>query len=377
MIPLFLNEIRDTPSGELVGRHYRNGEAVRLCWSDHTLTSIERATALPAGAPWIAPALVDVQVNGYAGIDFQQDSVGEAELLQAARGLRRDGCPRFLLTLITREWNAHLGQLARLKAIRDANPELRQAIFGWHIEGPFISGEPGFIGAHDPEVACNPTPQAIEELKATVGDDPLLLTLAPERPGSVEAITRARQLGIVISAGHTNASRAQLDAAADAGLAAFTHLGNGCPQQLDRHNNILWRVLDQNRLIAGIIPDTHHVTPPVFRLFHRLLPADQIYWTTDAMTGAGAPPGCYTMGRLMIEVGEDRIARQPGMQNFAGSTVDPLSAIRNGATMLGKRWNDVWDFFSVNPARLMGRSHGLEIGSEAVFCLLSEETPRA
>lgn len=375
MKAISLLELVDTPEGELTARHYQTGEGTRISWRDGKIQSVETVDlgANAAHTPWIAPALVDLQVNGYGGVDYHLDETGEEGLLKSVRALRRDACARVLLTLVTREWSTLMGNLKRLKAIRDNNPELKKAIFGWHIEGPFISGEPGYIGAHDPDAACNPTTAAIDLLKEIVGDDPTLLTLAPEREGSMEAIRHARSLGIVVSLGHTNATKCHVHDAVEAGAQAFTHLGNGCPQLLDRHNNILWHVLDNSGLTAGIIPDTHHVAPHVFRLFHKLLPKDNIYWTTDAMSGAGAPPGLYTIGSHKIEVGPDRVARQPGKQNFAGSALEPLRGVNLGAKMLGEKWNDVWDYFSVAPARLMGLDHTLTPGGAAIFCLLEEK----
>lgn len=361
----------ETPAGELLARDYRSGAGVRVAWSDGRITSVAPAE-VEADAPWIAPALVELQVNGYAGIDYQGDNVDEAGLLTSVRGLRRDGCPRVLLTLITRQWPDLLENLRRIKAIRDANPELRRAIFGWHIEGPFISEKQGFIGAHPAEAVCDPTPERIEELKAVVGDDPTMLTLAPERSGSPAAIKRAGDLGIVISIGHSDTPKANLAAAVAAGAAAYTHLGNGCVQQLDRHDNILWRALDEPTLTYGVIPDGIHVSPQLFRIIHRLAPRENIYWTTDAMSAAGAPNGRYSIGRLEIEVGDDRIVRQPGKSNFAGSALEPLRGITTGAQMLGTSWQAVWDHFSVIPARLMGQRIALEPGSEALFCLIKD-----
>ena len=370
-VALRLHSVIDSLSGELSARDYRTGGGLRLRWEAGRITEA-MAIPLPAnepGALWVAPALFDLQINGYGGVDFQNDTCDEAALLAATQALRRDGCPRYLLTLITHPWPQLLARLARFKALRDGHPDLRRAIVGWHIEGPFLSREPGFIGAHDPGAVCDPCPQAMDQLKAVSGGDPVLLTLAPERPGSPETIRRAREHGFIVSAGHTNASRADLAAAAEAGLAAFTHLGNGCPQQLDRHDNILWRVFDrQPGLTAGLIPDTHHVSPQAFRLFHRVLP--QIYWTTDAMSGAGAPPGRYRLGPHEIEVGTDRVARQPGKTNFAGSALEPFEGIVRGAAMLGEPWQAVWDFFSLRPARLLGLPAGLEPGAPALFCLV-------
>src|SRR5205085_12282495 len=121
-------------------------------------------------------------------------------------------------------------------------PELQAAISGWHIEGPFLSPEPGFHGAHDPSRMSDPGKAKIAELKAIAGNDPLLLTLSPERSGAIEAIQFAVSQGIKVSIGHTNASVEVLREAVAAGATGFTHLANGCLRELDRHDNILWLV---------------------------------------------------------------------------------------------------------------------------------------
>jgi N-acetylglucosamine-6-phosphate deacetylase len=196
--------------------------------------------------------------------------------------------------------------------------------------------------------------------------------MAPERPGTLEAVRQAVASGFVVSFGHTNAGTEDLRAAVEAGGRAFTHLGNGCPQTLDRHDNIIWRVLDEERLVAGLIPDGRHVAPPFFRALHRALGSSRIYWTTDAMAAAGAPDGRYSLGELEAEVGADRVVRNFATGGFAGSALAPIEGIRCGARMLGRRWQDVWDFFSVQPARLMNLPGELEPDSSAGFCLLRE-----
>ncbi|HAV61924.1 MAG TPA: N-acetylglucosamine-6-phosphate deacetylase, partial [Verrucomicrobiales bacterium] len=115
------------------------------------------------------------------------------------------------------------------------------------------------------------------------------------------------ELGFKVSLGHTNASAGQLRAAVAAGATGFTHLGNACPQSLDRHDNILWRVLDTPGLGVSLIHDTHHVAPALFRLIHRTLKPFQILHTTDAMAAAGAGPGLFPLGRHQLEVGVDGI----------------------------------------------------------------------
>jgi N-acetylglucosamine-6-phosphate deacetylase len=155
-----------------------------------------------------------------------------------------------------------------------------------------------------------------------------------------------------------------------AGATGFTHLANACPRELDRHDNILWRVLDTAGLTVSLIPDRIHVSPPLFRLVHRALDASAIYYTTDAMAAAGAPPGRYKLGRLEVEVGVDQIVRQPGKANFAGSAARPVDAVFRAAEMLGCAWQEVWPRLSEAPAKFMGLSHQLAVGQPATFCLL-------
>jgi len=326
---------------------------------------------------WLAPTLVDIQINGFAGVDFQRDGITEADLVKATVGLRRAGCAHYLLTLITDEWTALLARLRHLKSLRDANPELKTAIFGWHIEGPFLSAEPGFRGAHNPQVMCDPTPAHIGQLKQVTQDDPVLLTLAPEREGALAAIPAARKAGFRVSFGHTNASQSRLREGMEVGGQAFTHLGNGCPQQLDRHDNILWRVLNTPGLTVGLIPDQIHVSPAFFRLAHRLIEHERLYYTTDAMSAADAPPGRYSIGRVELEVAADRIVRLPGSQNFAGSSLTPLEAPFFAAQMLQGNWRDCWDAISTVPARFMGLEAGLAPGQPANFCLVPADESNA
>jgi N-acetylglucosamine-6-phosphate deacetylase len=371
----------DASEGKVCGRHFTTGELIRLRWENGTISEIER---LEAGRPategglattvdtnvWIAPGLFDAQVNGYGGIDFQQDDLKVGDLVSAARQLRNAGCTRFLLTLITDEWKKLTGRLRHLRELREQSAELQAAIAGWHIEGPFLSTEPGFHGAHDPALMCDPTLEHIRELRSTTQNDLLLLTLAPERQGAIEAIEFAVSRGIKISLGHTNAPAEILSRAVKAGATSFTHLANGCPRELDRHDNILWRVFETPDLMVSLIPDRIHVSPILFRIIERHLTWHWIYYVSDAMSAAGMPAGRYKLGKLELEVGADQIVRQPGKALFAGSALRPIDGVFRAAEMLECSWQEVWPRFSEVPAKLMGLRNELEVGARADFCLL-------
>lgn len=337
----------------LCAQHWLTGEVATLHVPEPVAARTCSAPADPPSELWLAPPLFDIQVNGYAGVDFQQGDLTGESFLRAVRGLRAAGCTRFFCTLITDEWSRLLHRLEHLRRLCAEAPELAAAVAGWHMEGPFLSAEPGFCGAHDPAWMVDPSAAAIRELRAVAGEDRVLLTLAPERPGALEAIKLAVALGMRVSLGHTNASAERIREARSAGASGFTHLGNGCPQALDRHDNILWRMLDIEGFTVGVIPDGLHVSPALFRLVHRVLPRESLLYTTDAMAGAGAGPGRFTVGPLEVDVGLDGVSRQPGRTNFAGSALTPTEGVVRAAAMLRVPWQEAWRRFSVVPAQFV------------------------
>ncbi len=351
----------------------RTGRAVRLTVGEEKIRALEPLSGMaPAGLPRLLPPLVDIQVNGYAGVDFQRDDCTLAELERAATGLVEAACGRFFLTLITTRWERMLARVRHYQALRASSPRLRRRIAGWHLEGPFMSPKPGFHGAHPPDCMEPPSAEKLHALKALVGADPVLLTMAPEWPEAPAAIRVARELGFRVWLGHTDATAEQIAAAVEAGAEGFTHLGNGCPGELHRHDNIIFRVLDEPRLRASLIPDRIHVSPVLFRLMHQVLGPSRICYTTDAMSAAGAGPGSYALAGLQVEVGADGVVRQPGKSNYAGSSLAPLEGVRRAAAMLRERPERVWDYFSAAPADFMGLPPALTAGAPADYCLLHE-----
>jgi N-acetylglucosamine-6-phosphate deacetylase len=288
---------------------------------------------LPSIVP--APRWFDFQVNGFGGVDFQAESLTRAELEHAVKVLRQHAVAGIFLTLITDEIDAHCRRLENLEQLRAASPEIAAMIAGYHIEGPWLSPEPGFRGAHPPGPMHAPSLDEFERLQSAAGGRIRLITLAPEWPGSAECIAAMTRAGVHISLGHTNASEAQIDEAIRAGARFVTHLGNGTPLELPRHDNVTQRLLARDELIACLIPDGVHLPPFVLRNFFRAKPPGRVLFTTDAMAGAGVGPGRYRIGRMEIAVGADGIARQPGGTGFAGSTLTPDQGVRRCADYLG------------------------------------------
>jgi N-acetylglucosamine-6-phosphate deacetylase len=363
-------------AGDLIARHFRSGRLLCFRWENGLFTRISPANH-PSQPAWaIAPTLFDGQINGFAGIDFQQDNITADDLLHAVRQLRQAGCGQFLLTLITDAWDSLLNRLSRLRQFREASLELKQAIAGWHLEGPFLSSEPGYHGTHNPALMCDPTPAHLHQLRKLTGDDLVLLTLAPERRGALESIACAVSLAMRVNLGHTDADAHCLHQALQAGATGFTHLGNACKKELDRFDNILWRVLDLPEWRISLIPDGIHVSAPLFRLIHRAHGHESIYYVSDAISAAASAPGQYRLGSLVVEAGADQTVRQPGQTYLAGSALRPLEGVMRAASMLHGSWQEAWWRYSDLPRQHLGLATDLAVGQPADFCLLKTDENR-
>jgi len=278
----------------------------------------------------------DLQVNGFAGVDFQQENLTARDLAKAVTALHAHGTKRILLTLITDSIDRLCAKLANLETILQKQPVLAETVVGYHLEGPYLLPEPGYSGAHDPRWMHAPSSWAFDRLWQAARGRIRLMTLAPEWPGSPRFIRQLVRKGVRVAIGHSNAGAHDLDAAIDAGLSLSTHLGNGVPLQLDRHDNVIQRVLARDELFAAFIPDGIHLPPHVLRNFVRAKPRDKILFTTDCMAAAGAPPGRYRLGPLLTVAGADGIVRQPGEKRyFAGSSLTMDAAAANVITMTG------------------------------------------
>lgn len=296
-----------------------------------------RQSPPPSNSPRseIPSRLFDFQVNGFGGVDFQRDELTADQLRIAVDCLQKHRVARILATLITDEIDRLCRRFERLEHLSLADAASREMIAGYHLEGPWLSREEGFRGAHPAGPMHAPSIAEFERLQDAASGRIRLVTLAPEWPGSDEFIAHLTQRGVHVSLGHTNASDAQIDTAITAGARFCTHLGNGAAGVLPRHDNIIQRLLARDELIACFIPDGVHLPPFVLRNFFRAKPAGRVLFTTDAMAGAGMPPGRYSIGRLDIDIGADGIAREPGRDGFAGSTLTPDEGVRRVANYLG------------------------------------------
>ena len=298
--------------------------------------------------------LFDFQVNGFGGVDFQQDDLSRSALRQAVRCLRAHGVGAIFATLITDEVDRLCRRLEHLENLCQEDPEISGMMAGYHLEGPWLSPEPGFRGAHPPEAMHAPDRVEFDRLQAAARGRVRLVTLAPEWPGSADFIAAVAGCGVSVALGHTNASESDIDAAIGAGARFCTHLGNAVPALLPRYGNVIQRLLARDELTACLIPDGVHLPPFVLQNFFRAKPPGRVLFTTDAMAGAAAPPGRYSLGRLQIAVGADGIARQPGGTGVAGSTLTPDDGVRRCASYLGLTLEEARRLWSTEAAIAFG-----------------------
>jgi N-acetylglucosamine-6-phosphate deacetylase len=307
----------------------------------------------PANPSAFATSLFDLQVNGFAGVDFQTVELSLADLRRAVDALRACQTHRILLTFITDDLDALSAKFKHVQELRAQDPVIAETICGYHLEGPFLSAEDGYRGAHPAGRQSAPDWEAFRELQSAAGGRIKLLTIAPELPGSAEFIAEAAQSGVVVSLGHTNANDSQIEAAIRAGAKLCTHLGNGVPQTMHRHDNVMQRLLARDELTACFIPDGVHLPPAVLKNFFRAKPRGKVLLTTDAVSAAGAPPGRYTVGSLKVE-SKDGVVRQPGRKNFAGSCLTPDQGVANAARWLGIPVGEARGMFSTQAAAHFG-----------------------
>ena len=301
---------------------------------------------------------IDLQVNGYAGVDFNSDELSAAALHSACLQLKADRVATILATIITADFQVMLRRLRRLVNLREKNELVRTIIRGIHLEGPFLNPQDGFRGAHQKEYLHRANLPEMEQLLAAADGLISLVTLAPEMDVNFAVTRYLSNQDIIVAAGHCDADLPTLQQAVDAGLSMFTHLGNGCPQMLSRHDNIIARVLSlKDRLWLCFIADGIHIPFFALRNYLTIAGSEKSIIVTDAMAAAAAVPGKYTLGNLELEIGPDHIVREPGKENFAGSAVTMQQSAANLQQQLGCSREDVQKMLYNNPKNVLSISN--------------------
>ncbi len=303
------------------------------------------------------PHCVDLQVNGYAGVDFNRDDITAADLHASCQLLREDGVTGVLATIITDDIPKMEARLRHLASLRQEDALVREVIWGIHIEGPFINETSGYVGAHPASAVRPANVEMMQRLLDAAEGLVRIVTLAPERDENQRVTRFLAQRKVLVAAGHCNPSLEELRAAIDAGLTLFTHLGNGCPLLMDRHDNIIQRALSlRDRLTLCFIADGVHIPPMALRNYLQLAGIDRTVVVTDAMAAARLGPGRYSLGSVPVEIGDDLIARAPGSSYLAGSTATMPRMIAVLRDAIGLSETEIERLVAVNPRAVLERA---------------------
>jgi N-acetylglucosamine-6-phosphate deacetylase len=356
-----------------------SGKVCHVQIEDHVFKKITPEKEDLLDLPWIAPGLIDIQINGFAGVDFNRAIESDDAWHHATQQLYAHGCTGFLIALITNAEEGYRRLLTNLAGRINLDP---RNCLGFHMEGPWLNPDPSYRGAHRSEWMQKPSLRLLEEWWDIAGPLLKLITLAPEidPEASAQVIRAGVEKNIQFFLGHSAAMGETLHAAMEAGAVGWTHLGNAAPATMPKFENVILHALAQSGLYASLIPDGLHLPPHAFRVLARALGQvnpSRLLLTTDAMAGARAEkPGNYTLGDVQVEVGADGSARLPDSGRLAGSTLTPFQGAFLAERMAGIFLEDAWTAFSTRPASLLHFKHGLTKGNSADFCLLSpEKTP--
>jgi N-acetylglucosamine-6-phosphate deacetylase len=246
-------------------------------------------------------------------------------------------------------------RLARLVELRKQLPEYHDLLVGWHVEGPFLNPEPGYVGAHPASAVRPASVELAEQLLAAGGGLVKLVTLAPENDPQFATTRWLAGQGTVVSAGHCNPSLDVLQQAIDNGLTMFTHLGNGCPLTLPRHDNIIQRVLAlRDKLWICLIADGVHVPYVALGNYLDLVGVDRAIVTSDAIAAAGKGPGEYTLGNQQVRVDYQLATWSADRGNLVGSATPLFRARQNLIRHVGLSPEQATRLVSTNPRRVFG-----------------------
>lgn len=293
---------------------------------------------------------VDLQVNGFAGVDFNDPALSDDGIEHAIGVLRSTGVTRFLPTLIT---SSLADFSASAQAIARNN---NRAIAGIHMEGPYISPDDGPRGAHRRECVRLPSIDDFRRRQDAASGRIKLVTLAPELPGAVPLTEYLVSTGVRAAIGHTAAESDEISTLIKAGATLATHLGNGCSRLLPRHPNLIWEQLASDELHMSLIVDGHHLPGATVKAMIRAKGIDRTMLVTDATAAAGCAPGRYILGGVEVELDESGRVAIPGAAHLAGSALAMNDAIARTVRFTGLPLERVLSMASSNPSSYLALS---------------------
>ena len=351
-------------STKCFGFDYRTGHAVCVEFGAAIEAVDELVGPVEGIDTWLAPGFIDLQVNGFAGVDYCSAHSSLEEIGRSIRAQFACGVSRIYPTVITGSAADMQGAFRNIAKARRELPE-GEAFEAIHAEGPFISAEDGPRGAHPVKQARPPSLEEWRRMQDAAEGNIRLLTLSPEYEGSAHFIQEVASEGVVVSIGHTKATAEQISDAVSAGATMSTHLGNGAHAILPRHPNYIWEQLAEDRLTASFIVDGIHLPPCFLKVALRAKGIERSVLVTDAVMPTGCAPGEYALGEIEVTLHPEGKVTLRGGTRLAGSALKMDDGVTNLMRLAGLGLRDAVTMATTNAARagrVGGRMRGLNPG---------------
>ena len=274
-------------------RHYGTGTGYEVILQDGEISALSYLFAGGDEHPFVAPGLVDLQVNGYGGLEFNDPELDSEKVRQIALSLDRDGIVEFCPTFTTAGHALLHHSISTVADTIESDAEVARRCQYLHLEGPFISSEDGPRGAHPLEHVRPPCWDEFQKLQEAARGRIRILTMSPEFEQSADFIRQVVDSGVIVAIGHTAATSEQIAAAVDAGASMSTHLGNGAHGTIRRHPNYIWDQIAEDRLVCSLIADGHHLPAAVVKTVVAAKTVERCVLVSDITGMGGMPPGIY------------------------------------------------------------------------------------
>lgn len=352
-----------------------DNKALELTLDKGVITAVKPINSQP-GMPYVCPGgMIDTQVNGYMGLDYSDPLFNYESVWSICNALAKTGTLQHFATIVTRPHKTILNNIDRIVEARRNSVTVRNSLVGIHIEGNYISSKDGPRGAHDKKYVRKANIEEFDQYLKHSDGILKCITVGAEADGVIQLIKHAVSCGVVVALGHTGATRAQIEAAVDAGASVSTHLGNGNYQKLDRFENPLWPQLKDARLTASVIADLCHVTPDLLWIISKCKNS-KIILVSDLAPCAGLPKGRVKWGNMDVEIVDDGSVRLAGTPYLAGAGSSLFKDVFNYAKTAGCSLDKAFRLATENPVRkysLDSSRLALHEGQVADFILFNKE----
>ena len=355
------------------GLLYSDESPVSITLANGKIKAMKPTKSGNRSTTYVAPGLIDVQINGYVGVDFSGPDLSVEGIRKVTKALWKSGVTSYFPTVITSDIERIKTNFAILARAKE-DPEIGASIPGFHLEGPYISPLPGFRGAHLEKYIKKPDWKEFQEIQKAANGGIKIITLAPEIDGAIPFIRKCVASGVTVSLGHHNGSAEDVARAVEAGAKMSTHLGNGCANEINRHDNPLWPQLSNDALTASIISDGFHLTREEVRTFFKAKGVNKTILVSDALDLAGLPPGEYTRGERTLLL-TPNVVKLPKENVLAGAASPISKCVGRVMEFTECSLKDAIQMASTNPAEMFSLDElgKIEPGKRADLVLFTLE----